>query len=389
MSLQGVSGKGFLDLKMKSSVVRDFESALRAKVIGQDEAVQSFVDMYRVYDAGLTASDSPICNLLFLGPTGSGKTRIVEAAAEILFGSPQALIKVDCAEFQYGHEIAKLVGAPPGYVGYKEVNPILSQQAIDQHQTVDHKICFVLFDEIEKANDSLSQILLGILDKAKLRLGDNKITDLSKCVIVMTSNLGAAEMSDLVSGGIGFLGGFADNEADLQRIDSRMREIAVKAAKRNFSPEFINRLDKIVVFRTLTREHLWQILDLELGQVRKRILGSKAKKFSFECTPEAKHFLLESGTDPKYGARHLKRAINRHLVYPLADFISTGQILEGDMLQVDLDQAGGYLVFSKEPVVQSMVAAGANSVSDPKHEGVAAVAASKPLQQSVNNRRRS
>src|SRR5437762_2395120 len=199
-----VSEEVLLDPEMRSAEVLDFERRLLGKIVGQERAVQRIVNMYQIYLAGMNMPSRPIANLLFLGPTGSGKTRVVEASAEILFGSPRAYIKIDCAEFQHSHEIAKLIGSPPGYLGHRETPPILTQEAIDQYQTDDLKLSLILFDEIEKANDAVWQLLLGILDKATLTLGDNRKVDLSRCLIFMTSNLGAAEMSDMVSGGIGF-----------------------------------------------------------------------------------------------------------------------------------------------------------------------------------------
>src|SRR6187549_1884082 len=197
--------EGSLDPEMRSTEVQDFERQLLSKVVGQDRAVRRIVNMYQIYLAGMSTPGRPIGNLLFLGPTGSGKTRVVEASAEILFGSPRAFIKLDCAEFQHSHEIAKLIGSPPGYLGHRETPPLLTQEAIDQHQTDRAKMTFILFDEIEKANDALWQLLLGILDKGTLTLGDNRRVDLSRCVIFMTSNLGAVEISDMINGGgIGF-----------------------------------------------------------------------------------------------------------------------------------------------------------------------------------------
>src|SRR5512142_2697384 len=180
------------------------ESDLHKRIVGQDEAIQQIINIYQTNLAGMSSPGRPIGNFLFLGPTGSGKTRLVEATAESLVGDGRAVIKIDCAEFQHSHEIAKLIGSPPGYLGHRETHPLLTQEALNQWHTEKLKLSFVLFDEIEKASDALWQLLLGILDKATLTLGDNRRVDLSQCLIVMTSNLGAAEMSDLVGGGFGF-----------------------------------------------------------------------------------------------------------------------------------------------------------------------------------------
>jgi ATP-dependent Clp protease ATP-binding subunit ClpA len=235
----------------RSPEVLEFEERLRGKIIGQDEAVAQLVNVYQTVLAGMTGSGRPIANLLFLGPTGSGKTRLVEAAAEILLGSSTAFIKIDCAEFQQSHEISKLIGSPPGYIGHRETSPAITQEKLDQSHTDKLKLSFVLFDEIEKASDALWQLLLGVLDKATLTLGDNRKVDFSRTIVFMTSNLGASEMSRLATGGIGFAPKPVVDHAE--EIDRKIYRVAVDAAKRKFSPEFMNRIDKVVVFRTLNR----------------------------------------------------------------------------------------------------------------------------------------
>src|SRR5436309_6943489 len=338
-----------LDPNIKSSEAQDFEDKLSARVVGQERAVRRIASLYQIYLSGMASPGRPIGNLLFLGPTGSGKTRVVEAAAEILFGDSKAAMKIDCAEFQHSHEIAKLIGSPPGYLGHRETPPLLTQEAIDQYQTERSRFSFILFDEIEKANDALWQLLLGILDKATLTLGDNRKVDLSRCVIFMTSNLGAVEMSEMLTGGIGFTSGVRTDEANLAEIDKKMYHTALDVAKRKFSPEFMNRIDKVVVFRTLNQSHLRQVLDIELNDVQNRIMSSQSdRQFIFRCTTDAKEFLLREGTDLKYGARHLKRAIERHLVYPISNLIATGQIGMGDVIKIDLSPEGIKLTFSKE-----------------------------------------
>jgi ATP-dependent Clp protease ATP-binding subunit ClpA len=336
-----------LDPQRRSAEVIDFETRLLSKIVGQDEAVSQFVNVYQTFSAGMSTPGRPIANLLLLGPTGSGKTRIVEAAAEILFGSGSAFIKVDCAEFQHSHEIAKLIGSPPGYIGHRETRPVITQDVLSQFHTDKLKMSFLLFDEIEKASDALWQLLLGILDKGTLTLGDNSKVDLSHTVVFMTSNLGAAEMSRLLSGGIGFAP--VHGTEDSENLAQKMFRAAVDAARRRFSPEFMNRIDKVIVFRALTREDLRRILDLELKEVYDRILSSQGEKtFMLRCSPEAKEFLLNEGTDRKYGARHLKRAIERHLVFPLSGLISSGQINPGEVVTAGVAPEGGGLTFSKE-----------------------------------------
>src|SRR5580693_8730091 len=323
-----------LDPTRRSKNITEFESALRQKIVGQDQAVERVAEIYQMFLAGLHPLGRPVGNLLFLGPTGTGKTRLVEAMAQALFGDVRACIKIDCAEFQHSHEIAKLIGSPPGYLGHRETHPVLTQEALEQWHTEKLKLSIVLFDEIEKASDSLWQLLLGILDKGTLTLGDNRRVDLSRCIIVMTSNLGAREMSSLVQGSIGFS---HRTEAFETCLDEKIDRTAVEAAGRKFTPEFMNRIDKVVVFRTLRPEHLQQIIEIELGMVQQRVLmAAGAHQFVFNCTPPVKNFLLAEGTDPKYGARHLKRAIERHLVFPLANLVATGQVKLGDFIRVDM-----------------------------------------------------
>jgi len=348
-----ISAEGLLDPELRSSEVLDFERQLLGKVVGQDRAVRRIVNMYQIYLAGMSTPGRPIGNLLFLGPTGSGKTRVVEASAEILFGNPRAFIKVDCAEFQHSHEIAKLIGSPPGYLGHRETPPLLTQEAIDQHQTDSTKMTFILFDEIEKASDALWQLLLGVLDKGTLTLGDNRRVDMSRCVIFMTSNLGAVEMADMLQGGgIGFTSGQRNGAPSVTSLDNKLYRTALEVAKRKFSPEFMNRIDKVVVFRALNAEDLRQILDIELSEVQNRIIASQMnRQFAFRCTDESKRFLLREGTDLKYGARHLKRAIERHLVFPLSNLIATGQINQADIIKVDLNAEGDKLTFFRENVM--------------------------------------
>jgi ATP-dependent Clp protease ATP-binding subunit ClpB len=340
-----ISEEVMLDPEKRSGDVAEFEEKLRTQIVGQDRAVRQLVSIYQTYRAGLNAPGRPIATLLFLGPTGSGKTRLVEAAAEILFGSPRALIKIDCAEFQHSHEIAKLIGSPPGYIGHRETPPLLTQKALDQFHTDDLKMSFVLFDEIEKANEALWQLLLGVLDKGTLTLGDGDRVDLSRAVIFMTSNLGAREINEMVSGGMGFISG--PERTDSKDLDQKIYRTALDAAKRKFSPEFMNRIDKFVVFRSLTREHLLEILDIELNRVHRRILES-ARPFAFYCTSRAKEFLLSEGLDSRWGARHLRRAIERHLVFPMSNLIVSRQIERNDVVKVDCPATGTGLLFSRQ-----------------------------------------
>ena len=335
-----------LDVSRRSTELKDFEADLRRKIVGQEEAVQAVLDLYQVFRASLNSPRRPLGNVLFLGPTGAGKTRVVEATAETLFGDPHAVIKVDCGEFQHSHEIAKLIGSPPGYIGHRETHPVITQEALAQYHTDKVKISLLLFDEIEKANDALWQLLLGILDKATLTLGDNRRVDLSQTIIFMTSNLGGGEITELMTGGLGFAP--AAGMAAKPKLDEKVERTAVEAAKRKFAPEFMNRIDKVVVFHPLQSEQLEQILDIELGIVQQRVLNATKGRFVLRVTPPAREFLLREGTDLKYGARHLKRAIERHVVRPLASLLATGQVQLGDLISIGWNFNEQALKFSRE-----------------------------------------
>jgi ATP-dependent Clp protease ATP-binding subunit ClpA len=236
--------------------------------VGQEEAINQIVNAYQTHLAGLSPIGRPVGNFLFLGPTGSGKTRIVEATAESLLNNPRAVVKIDCAEFQHSHEIAKLIGSPPGYLGHRETHALLSQEVLNQHHSDKLRLSFVLFDEIEKASDALWNLLLGIMDKGVLTLGDNSRVDFSSTMVFLTSNLGATEMSSLVSPKLGFHAPSSEDTGRDAKLSARVSQTAIAAARRKFTPEFINRLDKIVVFKSLGNEELRRILDIELEMVQ-------------------------------------------------------------------------------------------------------------------------
>src|ERR1700731_4251425 len=334
-----------LDPNKRRTDTIDFQAALRAKIVGQEEGVHALVDLYQVFRAGLNSPGRPVGNLLFLGPTGSGKTRMVEAAAEILFGEARAVIKIDCAEFQHSHEIAKLIGSPPGYLGHRETHPLITQETLAANHRDDLKLSFLLFDEIEKASDALWQLLLGMLDKAPLTLGDNRKVDLSQTVIFLTSNLGGGEIAELMQGGMGFI---QPKDKPTTGMDQKVERTAVEAARRKFSPEFMNRLDKVVVFHPLRREQLERVLEIELGQVQQRVLETAKGQFLFRVTDAGRDFLLREGTDQRYGARHLKRSIERHVVYPLANLLATEQVHLGDLVCIDWNKQQDCLSFVRE-----------------------------------------
>jgi ATP-dependent Clp protease ATP-binding subunit ClpB len=329
------------------------ENSLHRMIVGQDEAIQQIVNIYQMNLTGMSAPGRPIGNFLFLGPTGSGKTRIVEATAEALLKNPRAVIKIDCAEFQHSHEIAKLIGSPPGYLGHRETHPLLSQEVLNQYHTDTMKVSFVLFDEIEKASDALWNLLLGILDKATLTLGDNRKVDFSRAMIFMTSNLGASEMSALMSPKLGFHVGAAQAKLAAGEVEEGMSDklarSGLEAARRKFTPEFMNRLDKVVTFQPLGSRELKKILDIELNLVQQRIFNTSPERaFVFTLSDTSKEFLLEQGTDMKYGARHLKRAIERLLVQPMSNLIATDQVRGGDWVRVEFNDVDRALQFARE-----------------------------------------
>ena len=372
---QSATARKVLDPGLTSRQAERLEQDLRRRIIGQDEAIEQIINFYQTYLAGMNSPGRPIGNFLFLGPTGTGKTRIVEATAESLLGDPRAVVKIDCAEFQHSHEIAKLIGSPPGYLGHRETHPLLSQDVLDQYHTETVKVSFVLFDEIEKASDALWNLLLGILDKATLTLGDNRRVDFSRTVIFMTSNLGAAEMGAISSPALGFATTRPSaDEMRSEQFSQRVSRAGLSAARRKFTPEFINRLDKIVVFRTLGEQELRQILDLELAYVQQRVFNGTP--FLFRLSSAAKSYLLAKGTDAKYGARHLKRAIERSLVCPLANLIATEQVQAGDLIEVDCDAQQDAMLFARIeedlPVYAMFRAAGLN-LPENSENGAAAV----------------
>src|SRR3981081_3623855 len=240
--------KKVLDPTLTGRDAEGLESSLRRKIVGHDEAIAQIGKIYQNFRRGMTSPGRPIGNFLFLGPTGSGKTRLVEAAAETLTGDARAVIKIDCAEFQHSHEIAKLIGSPPGYLGHRETHPLLSQEVLNQYHTDKMKLSFVLFDEIEKASDSLWNLLLGVLDKATLTLGDNRRVDFSRALIFMTSNLGATEMGSLMHPNMGFAASEIHRLRESGHVDenlsAKISKAGVEAARRKVKPEFMKGSEK-------------------------------------------------------------------------------------------------------------------------------------------------
>lgn len=319
-----------LDTSRTNPMTKLLIDSMELKVVGQHDAVTTLVNIVENYKAGFCNPKMPAGNALFLGPTGTGKTRVVEALVESLFGDSRACIKIDCAEFQHSHEIAKLIGSPPGYLGHRETHPVLTQEALNQWHRDSLKLSVVLLDEIEKASDALWSLLLGILDKATLTLGDNRQVDFSRTIIVLTSNLGAEQMQREISGRMGF---YAASKAEVVEQD-KLDAIARKAARSKFTPEFMNRLQNICVFHTLSQEQLETVLDIELDNLKNRILYNANVKVLFNVLKSAKQRILEEGFDPKYNARYLQRTIERLLTQPLAKLVSSGQLKTADTVIV-------------------------------------------------------
>jgi ATP-dependent Clp protease ATP-binding subunit ClpA len=339
-------GRLRLDPEENGGEAAGLKEELQKMIAGQAEAIREIVNVYQMHLAGLTTPDRPIGALLLLGPTGTGKTRIVEAVAEALVGTPRAVLKIDCGEFQHSHEVAKLVGSPPGYLGHRETHPLLSQETLNQYHTDQVKLSFVLFDEIEKASDAVWNLLLGILDKATLTLGDNRRVDFSDSIVFLTSNLGAKEMSSILSPGVGFgTGTDAGRTECSEDTMQRVRRAAIEAARRKFTPEFINRLDKMIVFHPLGTSELRRIVDIELCRLQDRILmNSAAGGFVLRVTDQVRERLLHEGVDSRYGARHLRRAIESLIVQPLSSLVASGKVRQGDLVQID-DEGGERLSF--------------------------------------------
>jgi ATP-dependent Clp protease ATP-binding subunit ClpA len=311
--------------------VESFREGLAARVIGQQPAIDAVTEAYQIFRAGLASPDRPLGSFLFLGPTGTGKTNLVEAMAEVCFDDRRAMLKIDCAEFSHSHEIARLIGSPPGYLGHQETNPYLSSGNLLRYQTADFPFTLLLFDEIEKANDALWQLLLGVLDKARLTLGTNKEVDLSSCFIFLTSNIGSRSVSEILAPRLGFATTGREPEG---RVQSRIEDAVLWAARRTFSPEFMNRLDHKIVFHRLSGAQLERILDLELAKIEQR-LARRGEPIRSTYSTRARQRLLAEGTDPEHGARPLKRVLERRIVFPLARLIASRQLLGGETVAID------------------------------------------------------
>jgi ATP-dependent Clp protease ATP-binding subunit ClpA len=316
---------------------------LEDRVVGQPHAMAQIVPYVQMHQAGLAPEGRPAGVFLLLGPTGTGKTRTVEALAEVLHGSEKHMLKVDCGEFQMEHEVAKLIGAPPGYLGHRETPPMLTQQKLGSVASESCDLALVLFDEIEKAAPSMTRLLLGVLDKAVLRLGDNTTVNFERSLIFMTSNLGGREMRREISPDFGF-------EALAPRSGSgqkKLESIGLGAVRRKFPLEFVNRIDAVITYQPLDTASLEVIVDQQIEALEKHIAKRlEERAFELDVGRAARRFLLNKGASREYGARELKRTILRQLTQPLAAMVADGEVEPGATVHVEPSPAGDELVLT-------------------------------------------
>ena len=322
------------------------EAALSAHIVGQPEAVNAVAPYVRLYQASLSPDGRPVGVFLLLGPSGTGKTRTVEALAQVLHGDEKKVVKIDCGEFQMEHEVAKLIGAPPGYLGHKETTPMLNQARLNQTTSDRSSLSIVLFDEIEKAAPSLQRLLLGVLDKALLRLGDNTTVAFDRSIIFLTSNLGSREMLKMLKPGYGYAGPAPERLES----ESKLREIGLNAVRRHFSPEFVNRIDLIVAYQPLDAPALEEILDQQLRRLQRHLVERMSvRSFTVEVDEGARALLLRHGVSQEYGARELKRTIHRRILQPLAGLVAANKIPALGFLRVTVSDDGESLELKPEP----------------------------------------
>src|SRR5579885_2296940 len=323
---------------MQTQVLRCRQSSenlldqLSDRVVGQSKAMMQIVPYVEMYQAGLAPENRPAGVFLLLGPTGTGKTRTVEALAEVLHGSSKYLLRIDCGEFQMEHEVAKLIGAPPGYLGHRETQPMLTQAKLNSVASEQSDISLVLFDEIEKAAPSMTRLLLGILDKATLRLGDNTNVNFERTFIFLTSNLGAKSIQRASKADFGF-------EAMVPKAPvetAKLQSIGMTAVRQKFSPEFVNRIDSVITYKPLERPECELILDHIFTGFARLIhnrLGVRA--FKLQCTAAGRNTLLDLGISQEFGARELKRTVQRNFIQPVAALVAQGQIPPGSTVILD------------------------------------------------------
>ncbi len=354
--------------KRNDQLVR-FATHMNKMVVGQPKAIDKLTDSFSRLIAGVHDPESPLLTMMFMGPTGVGKTETVRALAETIFGNKRAYTRVNCQEYSAHYNISKLLGSPPGYVG-GEIRPLLAQENIDRHHKKalekqtgmvseaesklssmyppesEKNLSIILFDEIEKAHPKLWNLLLGILEDGTVVLGNNEEVDFRQSIIILTTNVGSEAMgAHLAQNNIGFATGHSD-----EKMDRDIEDAAVREAKKVFPFEFLNRFDDIITYHTLKRAHLFSILDILIAQVHHRSLLC-SEPFLLEITREAKTRLVDEGSDIQYGARPLKRVVEKEIVTPISHYICSEQIRKGDLITVDLSDDA--LVFRKETGVTS------------------------------------
>lgn len=340
----------------------ELSQALAESLVGQPTAVEAIVPYVQIFQAQLAPEGRPAGVFLLLGPTGTGKTRTVECLAQALHGNDRHFLRVDCGEFQMDHEVAKLIGAPPGYLGHRETQPMLNQAKLNSYTSERCGMSIVLFDEVEKAAPSLNRLLLGVLDKAVLRLGDNTSVNFERSMIFLTSNLGAREMMRELAPQFGFEAIAFKNAAaqprpaeqappgPLATLTKKIEQIGMNAVKKKFSPEFYNRIDRVVAYSPLDAEALELILDQQIDNLQKLVdsrLGPRS--FTVRMDDSARKLLLEKGTSRQYGARELKRTIHRLLLQPMAILVASGKIAPNSILRVRRPADSGDLELSVAP----------------------------------------
>jgi len=309
----------------ESERLLNLEDELHKRVINQNEAVEAVARAVRRSRAGLKDPKRPIGSFIFLGPTGVGKTELAKALAEVMFGDEDAIVRLDMSEYQERHTVSRLVGAPPGYVGYEEGGQLTEAVRRKPYSVI-------LLDEIEKAHPDVFNVLLQVLEDGRLTEAQGRTVDFRNTVIIMTSNVGAEDITG--KAGLGFT---ADRGSQVLSHED-MKERVTDALKRVFRPEFLNRVDEIIVFQSLTEEHLREIVDLQIKDVRKRLEDSAG--LSLEVTDKAKEKLIREGTDPQYGARPLRRAIQRLIEDPMSELILRGGFRGAEKVLVDVDDEG-------------------------------------------------
>lgn len=322
-----------------ADAAQDLTSVLSSKVVGQPNIINVIVPYIEMFQAGLAPDNRPAGVFLLLGPTGTGKTRTVEAIAEALHGSAKNIVKIDCGEFQMEHEVAKLIGAPPGYLGHRETTPMLTQQKLTAVTSDQSALSLVLFDEIEKAAPSLTRLLLGVLDRGILRLGDNSTVNFEKSLVFRTSNLGAKEMMREISPDFGFQSATPGTPA--ADLTQKLQGIALVSVRKKFSPEFVNRIDHVITYQPLDAQSFAAITDHEIDHLQNHVnsrLGNRC--FTVEVPFETRQWLIERGTSPEYGARELKRTIHKYLTQPLATLVAKNLVEPGSRARADVAPDG-------------------------------------------------